>query len=877
MRVKRFVSLMTAGVLALSMVPASVQAEENVHTAGYEATDAYGLRYETNITGKYGPYAFEYVSPYSPEMTYKHFNQTYTDYTGMGNMYNVNNPGEYIKVYCVDQYTGIADAFYKRMNLEDSDFYSVDAAALLRSIVSGGFPNVDCETLAELAGVDSLTVGEAVSATQLAIWQASYGDQLIVENFVGKIQKWFDSGYYRNKIRNKEECYKEINNNYASDENIDTISNHIEAVYNYLMNLEPTAPNEVAVSAASFVEWSDTPVVVEDGEGIYDITVSATVNVVEHDGDDLKLSAVLGNYFTTVDLENGSQTIEITIQDVPADAAQGKITLAIDGTQTVTDVYMFEVEGGREAAQRRIGYSNLQLPVHAEVTVEPERIIEFWKTTKVSVRDDAEGNPVYERLPLEGIVFDLFFVTDLDKYVSGQEILPAVPEIKAPTDKEYNYPDYTVTTDEEGKATVNLTKSGLADGVYIVREREHAAIKEPVEPFYIMLPYTNENEDGWKYKLKIEPKNTVIPGPEIKKDVIEIEHVDKSGEEEQRFFVDAGEAFTWIIRGGIPVDLKDAKEYVITDTLDYRLTYAENLVVKVEEITAEADNSVSNGDVLEADEDYKLTINSKKDTVNGKEEDIKELVIELTAAGMDKVAEIAGEEYAGKEIRVYFNTVIDGDVMDSMGKNIANQATLEYTNSANFQYESESDDPRVYTCGINLYKYDAKKGAEDPEGALAGAIFRLAKVVDKETEGAAPLVTKETGTVHVVYEEFYTAINADGELAAKNDTVITDAEGKAMLYGLEEGTYYLVETKAPDGYNLLSYPVEVTLNNVSHVTEDDPATEANEDMTVKVANSNQFRLPETGGIGTTIFTASGIMMLAAAAVVLVMKKKEEEV
>ena len=61
-------------------------------------------------------------------------------------------------------------------------------------------------------------------------------------------------------------------------------------------------------------------------------------------------------------------------------------------------------------------------------------------------------------------------------------------------------------------------------------------------------------------------------------------------------------------------------------------------------------------------------------------------------------------------------------------------------------------------------------------------------------------------------------------------------------------------------------PVTVTINSESHKDK----------KTIKVANSNKFQLPETGGIGTTIFTASGIMMLAGAAVVLIMKKKEEE-
>jgi len=585
----------------------------------------------------------------------------------------------------------------------------------------------------------------------------------------------------------------------------------------------------------------------------------------------------LGNCFTTVDLENGSQTVTLTIQDVPAAFAEGAITLAIDGKQTATDVYMFEVEGGREAAQRRIGYADIQLPVHAEVKVEPERIVTFEKKAKVSVMDDADGKPVYQYYPLEGIIFDLFFVADFDQYVNGKVILPDEPVVEGPvygTDKngnailiDYNYPAYTVTTDEDGFATINLTKSGLADGVYIVREREHVAIKTPVEPFYIMLPYTNGTQDGWEYELHITPKNIVKDGPKINKDVIAIEHDDKSGDEEQRVSVPVDKEFTWIIRSEIPVDLADGKLYEITDDLDSRLTYAENLVVKVEDIVAEASG---NTEATESDDEEAKDIVLTEGThyiVDTPDDKDSKLKITLTVVGMDKVAEIAGEDYEEKEIRVYFNTVINGSVVESMGEDIENQATLSYTNSVNFNYDAESDLPRVYTCGINIYKHDAKLGAEDPQGALAGAVFQLAKRVDAKTEGAQPLVTKEYGMIYVTEESFYTAVDAvTGELTGSSTTVTTDATGAAMFYGLEDGEYFLVEKKAPENYNLLSYPVKLTLNESSHL-------EAN---TVDVANSNQFRLPETGGMGTAVFTGSGAAMLAAAAVILGLKKKEDE-
>ena len=124
------------------------------------------------------------------------------------------------------------------------------------------------------------------------------------------------------------------------------------------------------------------------------------------------------------------------------------------------------------------------------------------------------------------------------------------------------------------------------------------------------------------------------------------------------------------------------------------------------------------------------------------------------------------------------------------------------------------------------------------------------------------MVTKDSETVYVVYEEFYATANLTGD---KVSVVTTAKDGAAVIYGLEEGEYYLVEIQAPKGYNLLSYPVSVVLNQSSHL----------EKNVVEVANSNTFKLPETGGIGTTIFTVGGVLLIAAAVVILIMKKKNE--
>ena len=86
--------------------------------------------------------------------------------------------------------------------------------------------------------------------------------------------------------------------------------------------------------------------------------------------------------------------------------------------------------------------------------------------------------------------------------------------------------------------------------------------------------------------------------------------------------------------------------------------------------------------------------------------------------------------------------------------------------------------------------------------------------------------------------------------------------------GLNAGTYYLVETKAPDGYKLAGGVKDITL-------ADDIEAEDTFVYTAEVANSTLVSLPITGGIGTLIFTFSGIALMGAAALLYIRSRKKE--
>jgi fimbrial isopeptide formation D2 family protein len=247
----------------------------------------------------------------------------------------------------------------------------------------------------------------------------------------------------------------------------------------------------------------------------------------------------------------------------------------------------------------------------------------------------------------------------------------------------------------------------------MVVEKENPAVIQVVDAFFVIVPGTTEDGSGYAYTVNVYPKNTTETGPDIKKDVTAIENAHDT------FNVD--EIHTWIIRGGVPAGIAQAEKYVITDTLDYRLTLKENFVVKV---GLETDPAGAETVTLQPNQDYAVTVSQILDDDGNK---VDTFEVALTADGMKAVAAaVSGGTgmVADYELRVYFDAVIDSDAQ--MGQEIPNQAKVDYVNATGMEYEAESDIPEVHTGGIHLRKTDV-------EGRpLAGAQFRIARPATEE-------------------------------------------------------------------------------------------------------------------------------------------------
>ena len=220
-----------------------------------------------------------------------------------------------------------------------------------------------------------------------------------------------------------------------------------------------------------------------------------------------------------------------------------------------------------------------------------------------------------------------------------------------------------------------------------------------------------------------------------------------------------------------------------------------------------------------------------------------------------------------------------------------NTAQLEYSNNPNGAGTGKTPESKVnaWTFPAIISKVDGKDNAK----TLEGAKFVLSrnpnlKVSDmKCNENGDPTVLTDLIPLFAPGDQQTSTAAYDiatAEQIANNQEHITYVIelGSKTLAGFGEHAYYLYETKAPNGYNLLSEPVKFTFH--SSATNDflagDPAWITLNDSAIKltgmqfeIANNSGATLPETGGIGTTLFYVIGALLVVGAGVLLVTKKR----
>lgn len=171
--------------------------------------------------------------------------------------------------------------------------------------------------------------------------------------------------------------------------------------------------------------------------------------------------------------------------------------------------------------------------------------------------------------------------------------------------------------------------------------------------------------------------------------------------------------------------------------------------------------------------------------------------------------------------------------------------------------KSNENSTTTFTYKIPVFKYTGS------DQGLAGAKFQLNRVDGTNGTLIKVVKTSREGATEEIYRVATTT-----EQSTVLDTVTTIASGKFAIEGLDAGTYELKETQQPAGYNILSHPVTIVIQEDGKIIY-----KSSEVSMVKVENKSGSLLPSTGGRGTTLFYILGAILVVGSGVVLITKKR----
>lgn len=426
--------------------------------------------------------------------------------------------------------------------------------------------------------------------------------------------------------------------------------------------------------------------------------------------------------------------------------------------------------------------------------------------------DEATGLPedVTGFTALDGIEFQVqqipgYDLTTVDGWVNGTQL--SVDEAIAAVD---GVTPITGVTGADG-VSGEIVFDELDLGLYVVSERLTAdqmnAGITGGEPFVVALPMTHPvNLDEWLYTVHVYPKNAV-------------DTITKSITDEGAYGL--GDEVIWNISAAIPAGGVTGR-YVITDTVDRRLA------ITGVEVTVDGITDLAEG----PDGDYEVEYTAQPNVDN-------DLTVTFTAAGREALnsAKVAD---AGAQVHVEIAT----DVV-SLGVTttsiIPNQAFLFPNDSRSESEGIPSDTPETRWGTLTILK----TGTDTNGAGLANAEFQVFASEEAALAGTAP--------IEVGGETTFRA-NAQG-VATVAGLRLSDFENGEELADGAERLYWVVETKAPTGYELNPKPMSVLV--VAHET-------AVVDLEfVNAPHNDGFELPLTGGTGTAVFIGAGALLILA--------------
>ena len=205
-------------------------------------------------------------------------------------------------------------------------------------------------------------------------------------------------------------------------------------------------------------------------------------------------------------------------------------------------------------------------------------------------------------------------------------------------------------------------------------------------------------------------------------------------------------------------------------------------------------------------------------------------------------------------------------------------AEVTNNNKASLEYGNNPDDTTITTpseAKTNTYPLDINKTKKGSNEKLAGAKFRL---YSSETDAKANDESKAIKVSPVVAGTAGNYVVDPASTTTEFESVKSiDGKGYNLhINGLEAKDYWLVETKAPEGFNKLTAPIKVTITKTGDAewkVSKDGVDET--DKIIDIENSSGSILPSTGGRGTIAFAVIAALLVFGVAVSFIRDKRKE--
>lgn len=420
-----------------------------------------------------------------------------------------------------------------------------------------------------------------------------------------------------------------------------------------------------------------------------------------------------------------------------------------------------------------------------------------------------------------------------------------------------------MTADKTVTATAGTTSLSLEAGYYLVFPAGASVLNGAAKSPAMLLDVDGTSDVNADLKSEY---------PTVKKTV----KTTADGTDGAAGTVKPGDTITYTITSKVPDVSGYNNGYVfkINDTLSEGLTFKELTSVKIGDNDLDAEN-------------YKLT--------NPVEEDAQKLTLELKNMATGTTGSMTPNITVypvGATITVTYTATVNEKAVTGINPN-TNKASVTYSNDPSTDGTGTSEEVHadVYTFAFDIYKYTLTNDQQDDVAGnrtgLAGAQFKLYAANGDAKGDEISLVDETNG----VYRQ------AKDDKEDKVEYITTGNTGIVTIKGLKDGTYYLTETKAPDGFNKLVGDIKVEINHLTYAADDTtklesfdvtytiPGADHSTTVTVNAAidgkaeipvrNNAGTVLPSTGGNGGIVFTIVGVAIIGVMMVSSLVSKKRK--